>query len=215
MGFPWCVTTMDRKHFPTFSSHSEEWWLARGSLVSPGPLRWQPQPREPAQRGTLRPERCCLGGLGSSGAGPSLARRIISPLLLFNEQHMPMLSPKDIHHQRQPSALLTAWAAAVLSTCAVATRPYPQVDTQPLSMAKAWLAWLCSECSLEDQGKQMVWGWGWGPGGMTAVACGSFCLFICPWGLRGPGHMGCPWETILCKSLDCCLLCCEIVHVLD
>lgn len=24
MGFPWCVTTMDGKHFPTFSSPSEE-----------------------------------------------------------------------------------------------------------------------------------------------------------------------------------------------
>lgn len=27
MGFPWCVTTMDGKHFPTFSSPSEEWYI--------------------------------------------------------------------------------------------------------------------------------------------------------------------------------------------
>lgn len=27
MGFPWCVTTMDGKHFPTFSSPSEEGYI--------------------------------------------------------------------------------------------------------------------------------------------------------------------------------------------
>ena len=27
MGFPWCVTTTDGKHFPTFSAPSEEWCL--------------------------------------------------------------------------------------------------------------------------------------------------------------------------------------------
>lgn len=67
----------------------------------------------PAQRGTLRPERCCPGELGPSGAGPIQASRIIFPLLLFSERHMPMLSPKAVHHQRQPSVSLTARAAAV------------------------------------------------------------------------------------------------------
>lgn len=95
MGFSLCITTKDGKHFPTFSSHSEEWCItSRKPYISRVFQRITTVIRASTCR-TQRPERCCLSRLGLSGACPEQASRITSSLLFLGKWHVLIFFPQS------------------------------------------------------------------------------------------------------------------------
>lgn len=140
-------------------------------------------------------------------------------LLFFGKWHMLMLSLKAIHHQCQSPASLTTQAAATwlqsIQPGQVPAQWKPQVlqGGHPAPFPREDLAVPCRLFTRPEEadgvGLEQDPEWNY-----------SHCLqhlqFIClHMRTERTRPQGTSWEMILCNSLDSCLLCCEIVHVLD